>query len=63
MIIRAIKSDEDCQLILGTLLDAYERQKYVMVPPDPVETLKFEMERRGLSVLGLIPFIGQPNRV
>jgi len=32
--------DEDRQLILGTLIDAYERQKYVMDPPDPVETLK-----------------------
>ena len=57
------EGDEDRQLILGTLIDAYERQKYVMDPPDPVETLKFEMERRGLSVSDLVPFIGQPNRV
>ena len=36
--------DEDRQLILGTLIDTYERQKCVMDPPDPVETPKFEME-------------------
>jgi len=55
--------DEDRRLILGTLIDAYEQQKYVMDPPDPVETLKFEMETRSLSVSDLVPFIGQPNRV
>jgi len=42
--------DEDRQLILGTLIDAYERQKYVMDPPDPVETLKFEMEARFICI-------------
>ena len=55
--------DEDCQLILRTLIEAFERQKYVTDPPDPVETLKFEMETRSLSVSDLVPFIGQPNRV
>ncbi|MGB0254476.1 MAG: helix-turn-helix domain-containing protein [Litorivicinaceae bacterium] len=48
---------------LAILIDAYERKKYVMDPPDPLETLRFEMERRGLSVSDLVPFIGQPNRV
>ena len=55
--------DKDLQLILGTLIDVYERKKYVMDLPDLLETLRFEMERRGLSVSDLVPFIGQPNRV
>ena len=28
-----------------------------------METLRFEMDRRGLSVSDLVPFIGPPNRV
>ena len=28
-----------------------------------METLRLEMERRGLSVSGLVPFIGRPNRL
>ena len=28
-----------------------------------MEMLRFEMERYGLSVSDLVPFIGQPNRV
>ena len=48
---------------MRSLIDAYGRQKYVINPPDPVETLKFETETRGLSVSDLVHFIGQPNRV
>ena len=57
------KVDEDRQLILGTLIDAFERQKYLTDPPDPVETLKSEMETHSLSISDLVPFIDQPNRV
>jgi len=28
-----------------------------------METLRFEMERRGLPLSDLVPFIGRPNRV
>ena len=28
-----------------------------------METLRFEMDRRDLSVSDLVPFIGRPNRV
>ena len=31
--------------------------------PDPVEAIKFEMERRGLTVKDLEPMIGKSNRV
>ena len=48
---------------LAILIDAYERKRYPLEQPDPIDYLKFEMERRGLSVSDLVPFIGQPNRV
>ena len=31
--------------------------------PNPVEAIKFAMEQRDLTVKGLVPYIGQPNRV
>jgi len=34
-----------------------------MVLPDPVEAIKFERERQGLTVKDLEPLIGRPNRV
>lgn len=49
--------------VLTTLLEAYESTHYPMELPDPVEAIKFEMERRGLSVKDLEPIIGKSNRV
>jgi HTH-type transcriptional regulator/antitoxin HigA len=34
---------------LATLIDAYEKERYPMDPPDPIEALKFRMEQQGLS--------------
>ncbi len=49
--------------VLSILVEAYEAQHYPMEPPDPVEAIKFEMERRGLSAKDLEPMIGRKNRV
>ena len=49
--------------VLTTLLEAYERNHYPMDFPDPVDAIKFEMERRGLTVADLAPMIGKRNRV
>lgn len=49
--------------VLTTLLEAYERKHYPMGFPDPVDAIKFEMERRGLTVAELEPMIGKRNRV
>ena len=49
--------------VLVTLVEAWERRHYPMDLPDPVEAIKFEMERRGLTVKDLEPLIGRPNRV
>ena len=48
--------------VLITLIDAYERAQYPTSTPDPIDYLQFEMERRGLRIADLVPFIGQPNR-
>lgn len=48
---------------LATLINAYERKRFPIEEPDPIDYLKFAMDQRGLTVSDLIPFIGQPNRV
>ena len=49
--------------ILATLVEAYEGKHYPLDLPDPVEAIKFEMERKNLSVKDLEPMIGKSNRV
>lgn len=49
--------------ILVTLVEAYEAKHFPMDLPDPVEAIKFEMERKGLTIKDLEPMIGKSNRV
>ncbi|NGE22858.1 transcriptional regulator, partial [Klebsiella pneumoniae] len=49
--------------ILVTLVEAYEAKHFPMDLPDPVEAIKVEMERKGLTVKDLEPMIGKSNRV
>ena len=39
--------------VMVTLVEAYEAKHFPMELPDPVEAIKFEMERRSLSVKDL----------
>ncbi|MEI7457741.1 MAG: transcriptional regulator [Nitrosomonadales bacterium] len=49
--------------VLGTLVQAYEARHYPIDPPDPIEAIKFRMEQSGMTVKGLVPYIGPLNRV
>jgi len=49
--------------VLVTLIEAYEAKHFKLDLPDPVEAIKFEMERKGLTVKDLEPMIGKSNRV
>lgn len=49
--------------VMVTLVEAYEAKHYPLDLPDPVEAIKFEMEREGLTVKDLEPMIGRSNRV
>ena len=49
--------------VLVTLVEAYEAKHYPLDLPDPVAAIKFEMERKGLTVKDLEPMIGKSNRV
>ena len=45
--------------VLVTLIQAYEAKHYPMLPPDPVEAIKFVMEQRGLNIQDLKPGFAQ----
>lgn len=49
--------------VLVTLVEAYERKHFPMELPDPVEAIRFAMEKNGLAPKDLVPMIGQINRV
>lgn len=49
--------------VLITLIEAWERKQYPILPPDPIEAIRFRMEQQGLGVADLEPMIGQRNRV
>lgn len=46
-----------------SLIEAYEAKHFPMDRPDPVAAIKFEMERKNLTVKDLEPMIGKSNRV
>ena len=71
-VLRDIESLMDAELgspegerldVLTTLVEGFEAKHYPMELPDPVEAIKFEMERSGLTVKDLEPMIGKRNRV
>jgi len=49
--------------VLTILVEDYERKHYPLDQPDPVEAIKFHMERHGMGPKDLQPMIGRMNRV
>ena len=49
--------------VLVTLVEAYERKRFPLEHPDPVEAIKFQMDQKGLTPKDLEPMIGRLNRV
>jgi HTH-type transcriptional regulator / antitoxin HigA len=57
-------SAEDDELdILVALIEAYERERYPIGPPDPIAAIKFRLEQTGKDTSALIGIIGQRPRV
>jgi HTH-type transcriptional regulator/antitoxin HigA len=49
--------------VLVTLVQAYEVRHHPVLPPDPVDAIRFRMEQRGLRPRDLEPYIGSRGRV
>jgi HTH-type transcriptional regulator / antitoxin HigA len=63
MMAEADTSDGEKLDVMVALLEAYEAKHFKLDLPDPVEAIKFEMERKGLTVKDLEPMIGKSNHV
>ena len=63
MMATAHSPDGDKLDVMVTLVEAYEAKHFPMELTDPVEAIKFEMERKSLNVKDLEPMIGKSNRV
>ena len=55
--------DGDRFEVLFTLVESYEDQRYPILPPDPIEAIKFFMDSRGLDRQDLGRYIGPSGRV
>ncbi len=49
--------------VISTLVDLYEETHYNILPPDPIEAIKFRMEQMGLKKTDISPLLGGNNRV
>lgn len=49
--------------ILSLLVDEYEKEKFVILPPDPIEAIKFRMEQLGIDSKELEKILGSKSRV
>ena len=57
-------SDEGAHFeALIALIMAYEAKHFPMLPPDPIEAIKFSMDQQGLTNRDLEPMIGSRGRV
>ena len=55
--------EADTLEILVTLVEAYERDRYELPPPDPIDALEYFLETRGWTRKDLEPYIGSRGRV
>ena len=57
-------SDEGAHFeALIALIMAYEAKHFPILPPDPIEAIKFSMDQQGLTNRDLEPMIGSRGRV
>lgn len=49
--------------ILSTLVEKFENDHCPILPPDPIEAIKFRMDQLGLKQADLAKYLGGKNRV
>lgn len=49
--------------LLSALVELYEEENHPILPPDPIDAIKFRMEQAGLSPKDLVPLIGSRAKV
>ena len=57
-------SEESDRLeLLSMLIEDYEKQKYPVEAPDPIDAILFRMTEKGLKQADLVPYFGTRSRV
>lgn len=49
--------------LLVTLVESYEIRHFPIIPPDPVDAIKFRMEQMGMTKADLVQYLGSQSRV
>ena len=49
--------------MLTTLVEVYENKNYPMLPPNPIEAIKFRMEQMEIGKADVANILGGANRV
>lgn len=61
--IKANTEESDELEILSILIEQYEKEKYPIDPPNPIEAILFRLEQKGLKKSELQKIIGSRSRV
>ncbi len=56
-------TDGDTLELLSVLVEQYEKERYNISPPSPVDAIIFRMEEQGLRQKDLVQFIGSKSKV
>jgi len=59
---RSAELDDELEL-LSALVELYEDQNHPVLPPDPIDAIKFRMEQAGLTPKDLVPLMGSRGKV
>ena len=49
--------------LLALLVETYEKERFPIGPPDPIDAIRFRMDQAGLTQRDLVPYIGSKSKV
>jgi HTH-type transcriptional regulator/antitoxin HigA len=49
--------------LLALVVEAYEKERFPIAPPDPVDAIRFRMDQADLSQRDLVPYLGSKSKV
>lgn len=49
--------------LLALLIETYEKERFPIAPPDPIDAIRFRMDQAGLTQRDLVPYVGSKSKV
>ena len=56
-------SDAEELGLLALTVESYEKERFPIAPPDPVDAIRFRMDQAALAQRDLVPYIGSKSKV